>query len=133
MGIFEKATYALGILSIDDQHSVLIDLLQKLQNKEGNLELPELRNLLQELKDYARDHFTHEEECMKKSGYPDLVAHKKEHAAFVRHLAVMGFRLQNSSVLPASEIADFLTHWLLDHIGGRDRDYVPYLQKAGFL
>jgi len=133
MDTLEKVAYSLGISSIDDQHFVIIDLLLKLQNKEGNLELPELRSLLQELKDYARDHFTHEEECMLKAGFPDLAAHKKEHASFVRNLAVMGFRLQNHSVLPATDIADFLTRWLIDHIGGRDREYLPYFKDAGFF
>ena len=123
-----KWTEALSvkILDMDNDHRVLISLINQLASAEkiGNRRVVE--SVLDELLNYTIDHFNREEQFLHKSAYPfaELVAHKLKHAAFtetvqdIRWQYLQGFRPRINQ-----EVLFFLRDWLSRHILIEDMKY----------
>ena len=116
---------------MDDDHRGLISLINQLASAEkiGNRRVAE--SVLDELLNYTIDHFNREELYLQNSGYPfpDLVAHKLQHAAFtetiqdIRWQYLHGFRLRINQ-----EVLFFLRDWLSKHILVEDMKYAALVR-----
>jgi len=125
-----------NVSGMDNDHRVLIDLINQLASAEkiGNRRIAE--SVLDELLNYTIDHFNREERFLQKSGYPssDLVAHKLLHASFaetvqdIRWQYLHGFRPRINQ-----EVLLFLRDWLSKHILVEDMKYATAIstQKYG--
>jgi len=112
--------------SMDNDHRALVGLINQLASAEkiGNRRVAE--SVLDELLNYAIDHFDREEQFMQKSGYPfhELVKHKLQHASFsetvqdIRWQYLHGLRPKINQ-----EILFFLRDWLSKHILIEDMKY----------
>ena len=72
--------YSVSIEEIDNQHKIIIDLINKVDAAAQNhKELEQLPAILQELIDYTRTHFAVEESLMRIFNYPDYEPHKQKH------------------------------------------------------
>ena len=82
---------------------------------------------LESLADQAREHFNHEEALMRAIDYPDLAAHRSEHALLLAEYVEMvrDLERQATSHLDAETLAA-LQHWLVGHMVGADRDYANH-------
>lgn len=82
---------------------------------------------LEELADLAREHFRHEEDLMRAINYPDLAAHRSEHALLLAEFVEMVRDLERQSItqLDADTLMS-LHHWLVGHMVGADKDYADY-------
>lgn len=73
-----------GIDMIDDEHRKLFSLLSKAYNLActdyHSDYYQEVKNILEELDDYAETHFTHEEEYMMQIRDPELIRQRTQHA-----------------------------------------------------
>jgi len=110
-----------GIKAIDEQHKKLVDLLNKLARHVAfQSDLPKLKNIFQELSEYADYHFQTEEEIWHRYlGVDDTWCsnHKNTHNNFLIEIdRIQG--LGNSHPIDAQieELLSFLTHWLAFHI-----------------
>lgn len=140
MGLFEwKDSYSVGIEKIDNQHKVLIqminmfyDEIHKIHEGKSDITLKELRvSTIDEMKKYAIEHFQTEEDLFLEYGYPDYVAHKTKHDDFFKKVLDVEKRLENGSLILSTEITDFLKEWLVEHIEGCDQEYSEYLVSRG--
>jgi len=114
------------VRSMDNDHRVLVGLINQLASAEkiGNRRVAE--SVLDELLNYAIDHFEREEQFLHKSGYPfsELVKHKLQHASFnetiqdIRWQYLHGFRPRINQ-----EVLFFLRDWLSKHILVEDMKY----------
>lgn len=118
---------ATGHAIIDEQHRELLHCLTELETA-----AVEQRTLLAvysitRLKHYVRDHFATEEAVMAQCNFPKLKEHIKEH----EHFRARMLDLQGKSIVldVSTEMVEFLSDWLVGHISGSDREYVPYLKK----
>lgn len=111
----------IGIPEIDAQHRHLFELVNQ-----TNLALsaPDADaaaitgGLLNELYTYAQEHFSHEEEYMRKIDDPELERQIAEHNAFKEKITEL---LTSSLTLnTAQELLLFLARWLYRHILGSD-------------
>lgn len=79
-------------------------------------------NLVTKLKDYALNHFAHEEAYMESIHDPELRLQKREHAAFAEK--INSFALDTSSPAAAkeslNELLRYLVRWLYRHILSND-------------
>ena len=75
-----KESYSVGIEQFDADHKKLIEIINRVV-KADEAGGP-VQWVLQELDNYARDHFQAEEERMTAAGYPGLEEYRKEHMAF---------------------------------------------------
>lgn len=127
-----KNTFAVGIQEIDEEHQQLFECLDTIML---SLNTPaskaQAAEALERLDLYTRTHFRVEEALMRLFDYPDIDAHKREHAAFVAKLAELRARIVDEDVSKA--IAAFLTNWLVEHIKRADTAYVAYFRERSKL
>jgi hemerythrin-like metal-binding protein len=124
-------SYSVGFPAIDDQHKVLIaminDLYQLGQNDNVDAKVA-FAKTLKKAGDYAMTHFHDEEKILEKAAYPGLPEQKKEHASFMKEVW-NEFNLFNEGKKSPVGLADFLKKWLLNHIAVMDKKYTSHLSK----
>lgn len=117
----------LGVEVIDDEHRHLFDLINRgkemLENEYGGDRYSDIKELLEELEDYAEEHFTHEEQYMEKICDPELILQRSQHMYFKEK--VIEFLVQNidkdeEQQRVLGEVMEFLARWLYQHIIGSD-------------
>lgn len=110
---------------VDDQHHHLVDLINRYGNyissDECSLEM--IHELLESLADYAVYHFQEEELLMKQVGIcsTHFEQHASDHKAFTDEVQSLKDGLSSADKDYASNILNFLTHWLAFHILGEDQ------------
>lgn len=120
----------MGVPAIDRQHRRLFDLIENLHRLIGvHAGAGEIQAELDQFVRWAQTHFAAEELLLEVVGYPDLEAHRKEHAAFLQTLE-RNIRLTMSRpfAVTESKISSLLTEWLKHHILVNDKAYLPTLQ-----
>lgn len=117
----------LGVEEIDDEHRHLFDLLNEavymLENEYIEDRYSEIKDLLEELDEYADQHFTHEEEYMEGLRDPELILQRSQHAFFREK--ILEFTMKNIDDLDEqhealAELINFLAKWLYQHIIASD-------------
>jgi hemerythrin len=117
---------------IDHDHQVLIGIINEfIEGAAGTLTHAQLDAVLLKLGSYAATHFHREETLQLAIRYPYGEAHKREHETLVRDLGERRLRLAGADgrvdLAPVQrDIADFLRHWLVDHIIGSDLRMRPH-------
>lgn len=114
----------IGVPEIDDEHKRLFELISEVDSavKSNEDSLFTAKGLIAELKQYALNHFAHEEAYMEKIDDPELARQKKEHAMFIEKvdsypLAAVTEESAQDTIL---ELLEFLSKWLMGHILGSD-------------
>lgn len=114
-----------GILEIDEQHQVLVSLLNQLASHVAfQHDAPDLSAILRQLVDYTVYHFQTEEAIWHEylPTDPVEISHKHKHGEFVAKIFAAQEKL---STVPDSamieELLFFLTRWLTTHILENDR------------
>ena len=125
-----KDKYSVGISIIDEEHKKLTGILNKaIIANEHNDNAEETKDILNDMIEYARKHFSTEEAYMIKSNFPEYQSHKKEHLAFTNNTVLSYHSLINGDYQIANEILEYLKNWLVDHIQVSDRKYVNCLKE----
>lgn len=127
-----KEEYAVGIETIDQDRRRMLSLV-------NNLKAAALcrtgeafeRQILQELVDYTHYHFQREEKLMEEYGYPDLEGHKAQHDQMIIQVDTFMRRYEERGREALAEVVEYLKQWLLQHVNGTDKKFVPYLQEQG--
>lgn len=125
-------TYGVGIREIDDQHRVLVDLINRVDGAlQSGAAKQVQRDLLDELIRFTEYHFFTEEHYMRRTGYPDEAPHREGHHHLVDALLQLkdDFTLRNKH--DTRSLVDFLSSWLMDHIVHSDKELAAYLRSRG--
>jgi hemerythrin-like metal-binding protein len=124
-----KSEYSLGIEKVDRQHQHMFEIINKIIGccgPSGDTNL--VADTIEEMVNYAREHFADEEMLMRQYGYPNLDAHKKEHNYFIDTTAELAVGFMNNKNTTGGEIAEFLSIWLTNHILKTDMKYKELLK-----
>lgn len=127
-----KPEYYTGVDFIDQEHARLFELAEETHELLYDSLLVDksdkIVELISELINYTRTHFTHEEEYQKSINYPYISQHAAQHRQFENRLAEIDlssisddYDEQDETV---QEILDFLIDWLINHIMRVDMKYV---------
>lgn len=120
-----------GIDDIDEQHHQLVNLINTLhkamRRRAGKTVLQEL---LKELTGYTIKHFELEEQFMAKARYSKLGEHKKIHQKLVSKVVDFQKQFEAGNATVSMDLMNFLSDWLINHIKGTDRLYVPDLKAS---
>ncbi|TQV89893.1 bacteriohemerythrin [Aliikangiella coralliicola] len=123
---------SVGIQEIDEQHKVLVNLLNQLYNaivhQHGN---EDAKEILGRLLEYTRVHFAVEESLMRILGYPDYDEHKKHHELLLNEVKMLGEKVMNGKKAIGFELLHFLKKWLTKHIMEEDKLYTPFFIARG--
>jgi hemerythrin len=124
--------FRLGIPEMDDEHSILINMLNEVHELIRNGEKGKAAEYFkQTLAEYVDTHFSDEEAFMEKIGYPHLDEHRKIHANFKQS---MEETLPKIDSLDETAFRNALTDtytWIINHIGKTDRRYAIFAKTAG--
>lgn len=118
------------IKKIDNQHKVLVDIINKLHHdvimdKNGSL----INEHLMDLKIYTINHFSTEEKILKKYNYPAEKEHKEGHQKFINKVSENLFDVSSDKLAQGYRLIEFLKDWILNHILVHDMEYVSHLKK----
>ncbi len=120
-----KDEYRVGDDEIDKHHQQLIRYIQLLEDpkirNEGDKDFVDM--LVQGLADYAVYHFDAEETAMVKAGYPQLEAHRVEHAEFAKDMEIFRQAFGQGSARLEKALLGYLRDWLLTHILTTDKAF----------
>ncbi|MCH5251712.1 MAG: hemerythrin family protein [Lachnospiraceae bacterium] len=117
----------LGMEEIDNEHRHLFDLINQVmgmvQSEYKGDQYSDIKELLDELEEYADMHFAHEEAYMEEICDPELIIQRPQHMFFRE--SVMEYMVQNidddeSQQMLLEELMHFLAKWLYHHILGSD-------------
>lgn len=123
---------SVGIQEIDEQHKVLVGLLNDLHSAiSGHRGSAECRGILDRLAEYTRVHFSVEESLMRILGYPDHENHRHEHEALIGQVVDLQQKLDAGQTAISFELLHFLKAWLTKHILGSDKLYGGYFLSRG--
>ena len=118
--------YHTGIDFIDEEHAKLFEIANRaydlLKNQFVTDKYDAIVAVLEELRDYTKYHFNHEEEYMKSINYPKRFSQLHQHTQFINKLE--SYNLKEIDVNQQEgllEILDFLALWLQGHIKGMDK------------
>ena len=123
---------SVGIPSLDDDHKILVDLLNStLVACYAGFGDEHVGIILEELFKYTQIHFNREMSILRLSGYGDCDRHQAEHDRLYGELQVMTDRARAEADSGLShEVGAFLRSWLFSHIMEHDRGYAAHLQTT---
>ncbi len=123
-----------GIKAVDQEHRTLFNLLGKVWELtlEGKLE-EATKTFTNTLLNYTRSHLKHEEEIMRKYGYPGVKEHTQIHEDILDKLQDMITKIRTGSQKDIEDGVAFIVDWLLNHIDKEDRKYADYFATAGIV
>lgn len=123
---------SVGIEEIDEQHKVLVGLVNEMHDAihERHGREASIR-ILQRLTEYTKIHFAVEESLMRIFDYPGYEEHKKQHEALIEEIVALWHKIENENAAISFQLLHFLKMWLTEHIMDSDKEYTPYFLKAG--
>ena len=121
-----KEEYVTGIASVDAEHKHLFEIADEAYRltKEELLvdKYDQVRHILEELKDYALQHFEHEEAYMESINYKHMFIQKIQHDQFREKINDMNLEhFDENTETMLEEILNYLTNWLINHILEHDK------------
>jgi hemerythrin len=123
--------YSVNIQTIDEQHKMLIELINQLHvaiiEHHGKATAGEV---LERLSEYTHNHFMLEERLMSLSHYPEFEAHRQQHQEMSDQLQTLQHKFHDENKPIAFELLYVLKKWLLQHINESDKHFGVHFVKA---
>jgi len=127
-----KDSLSVEVAEIDAQHKELVRMINELNDAmlEGKAR-DVLSNIIGGLASYTVSHFGNEEKYFARFGYAGAIAHKGEHDRFVKKVGEYKEQFDSGAIMLSVEIMRFLKDWLVNHIQGTDKKYIPCFHENG--
>jgi hemerythrin-like metal-binding protein len=124
-------SYSVGVSQMDKEHQRLIDIINNLYSAmRSGRSRDAIGTILDELIDYTKTHFAHEERLMQESNYEGFDEQKRCHVSLVNQVVEIQQKYHAGTAL-GQEVMSFLKSWLINHIQGLDKKYGPVMNKKG--
>jgi len=124
---------SVGVKEIDEDHKILINLLNEAidftDNKENSAGAAKI---LEALIYYTQKHFLREEAVLEVCGYANLEQHKISHHHIVQEVKDKAEKLDKGTLIQ-DELVTFLLEWLVNHIADTDADYASICEGKSKL
>ncbi len=128
-----NSSFSVGNDEIDQQHkrwfAIFNDMHETLLNGTPEDFQKLTLKALQDMRDYAKIHFSFEENYMREIGYPDLVAHRRLHKDFDTQIYENYRNAEAGSIVLNSALIKMIRNWLMQHILVEDVKYKLFAQK----
>ncbi|MCF6283486.1 MAG: bacteriohemerythrin [Candidatus Polarisedimenticolaceae bacterium] len=123
---------SVGIEEIDEQHKVLLNLINQMHvaihNRHGS---EAVQSTLSELIEYTRIHFAVEESLMRILNYSGYAEHQVQHQELLEHVLDLQKKVASGKTAICFELMHFLKTWLTRHILEEDMMYSGFFLAAG--
>ncbi|MDR3441128.1 bacteriohemerythrin [Telmatospirillum sp.] len=122
-----------GVASVDADHRKLFSLVNYLYDSMvAGKDAPVVDEFIDSLLVYTRQHFEREEAFFEETGYPDRLAHQKEHETLIVQITDVRNSFKSGATPKKTlEMIGFLNKWLIEHVRKSDMKYAPHLNAKG--
>ncbi|MCB0378061.1 MAG: hemerythrin family protein [Bdellovibrionales bacterium] len=126
---WDHSLFSVGIEKIDDQHKVLVQLINSIQLKKNSKDKDFIEKIVNTLVVYVEKHFHDEEQIMQNMGFPGLGKHKEKHGKFdqIAREFAQKFSQPGDQAVVLEQLVAYLKKWLISHILVEDKAYKDYL------
>ena len=130
---------SIGIELIDSQHKHLVALTNQLFQactRGGDKRDTVFKNVMSQMVEYVRVHFTAEQELMHRINYPHYAEHKSEHDKLIRKVLETTNNYDKGKKFVPNDFVRFLKDWIVSHIAHTDKMIALYItaqKKKGLL
>jgi hemerythrin len=125
-------SFSVNNIEIDNQHKKWIEILNKVHDSLMSIDAKSFLNItaeaLEAMHEYARKHFSFEEEYMHEIGYPDVVAHRRIHKDFDSLIYSYNRDIREGKIVLNTELLKIIKNWLFDHILIEDKKYAAFIK-----
>ena len=126
--------YLTGIALVDAEHKELFHIVDKANKLVKSFDelsgYDNIIEILNELKEYTKEHFTDEEEYMEGIQYEGLSAQKRAHEAFIDKLENIDLdQIDANPQEYLQELLEFLLGWLINHIKVQDVKVAAHIRS----
>ncbi len=125
--------FELGILEMDEQHKVLIQMLQDTYDAcrrgEGSKYITQV---IEYLEAYIEKHFEQEEILQKQCNYPDFKEHRDMHTMYLQQVTALKQEItqQEATTEQVAKLIQYLTHIIENHMLTEDYKLAEYIKHA---
>jgi hemerythrin len=120
------------IKDIDEQHKHLLDLINRADKYLEHGKKDDLKEIVNELVEYTRVHFSTEERYFEKWDYPYADEHNKAHAKLISNVLEYKDRFDKGEDI-AFDLLVFLKGWWEIHLKIDDHKYSKYFAEKGYI
>ena len=126
--------YLTGIDFVDREHKELFRIVdnanQLVKSYDTSSSYDKIIDILNELKDYTKEHFGDEEEYMESIQYEGLPAQKRAHEAFIDKMENIDLdKIEEEPQEYLQHLIEFLLSWLINHILYTDKK-IPLVKNT---
>lgn len=126
-----SSQYLLGLDEVDRQHQQLFEMVNRLHAAVVNgADRSIAGGILDELIDYAVEHFSTEERLFLQQGYPEYQEHKQEHDQLTRQVLDIQAGFRSGRITASFDLLDFLSEWLKKHTTDSDLKYAQFARQS---
>ena len=126
--------YNINVEQLDSQHQKMLEIVNNLHAAvEARENKSVLRDMLVELAEFTRVHFSTEEDLMKKYSFPDFQDHQIQHRLLLQHLNDLATAVSIGKHPTFYSDYDVSTDWALVHISEYDKSLGLFLNSKGIF
>jgi hemerythrin-like metal-binding protein len=124
--------YSVKVFRFDDAHKKLFSIMAKFNDAVQAFKGQKvLKDVLEELLEYTKTHFSDEEELMQRHGYTGIYEQQIQHKAFIDKVQDYINKQGSGELVLSNEVMDFLEKWLINHIQQIDKKYSDFFNAKG--
>jgi len=124
--------FSINVAEIDAQHKTLLKHVSDLHAAvKAQIDKEELRQMLVELVDYTRFHFSTEERLMAENGLENVDTHRIEHRVLLKYMEGLVDGVSKGNYPTFYSDYDIADDWFLNHILNFDKKLGDYLNSKG--
>ncbi len=122
--------YQLKNQLLDEEHEQLFNIALKSLNYHGTNIKTHVKITVNELYEYMKTHFNHEEEYLVQIGYPLLEEHRAIHENIIEQMNAFIKKLPTLSIINfEKKLIEYMDIWLINHILYEDRKIISFVQS----
>jgi hemerythrin len=118
-----------GIPEIDRENQKIVSYINTLSDAKAAGDRSQLGTTLDNLLDYAVNHFLFEEHMLEEAGYEFRASHEAFHEMFAKKLAALRGRFGEGEDVH-DELVRMLSDWVNVHIRQEDQKYATVVQQT---
>jgi hemerythrin-like metal-binding protein len=126
--------YSVLLIEMDTEHKRIFDYINQIhQSVKDRKDNKEILPLVNDLYDFTKRHFDHEEQYMMGGNYPGLAAQQKAHVKLLENVSDVIGKLDREEEVNMIKVMVFLKDWLQSHILVMDKKYGDFFKTQGDL